>query len=105
MVTAVPLLVIVALCGSRTPAVKLPEVSGLPVRIPFEVSTTVPVKDAVALFTSWAVTLMLNAVPAVCVPIGPPPLFSTRKWSRGPTVNVTVACWAIVMLSVVSLAV
>jgi hypothetical protein len=86
-----PVFVIVTLCGSSTPAVNVPDVTGLPVRAPVEVSDTVEVNDVtVLLFTSCAVILKLNAVPAVCVPIVPPPLFSTLKWSRAPGLTVAI---------------
>jgi hypothetical protein len=48
-----PVFVMVTLCGSSTPPVKLPEVTGLPVRAPVEVNDAVEVNDVtVLLFTS-----------------------------------------------------
>jgi hypothetical protein len=48
-----PVFVMVTLCGSSTPATKLPEVTGLPVRTPVEVNDAVEVNDVtVLLFTS-----------------------------------------------------
>jgi hypothetical protein len=75
-----PVLVILTLCGSSTPDVNAPEGTGLPVNAPLEVSDAVDVKDVtVLLFTSCAVMRRMNAVPAVCVPIVPPPDCSTLK--------------------------
>ena len=75
-----PVFVIVTLCGSSTPATKLPEVTGLPVKAPVEVRDAVETNDVtVLLFTSCAVRRRLNAVPAIWVPIAPPPVFSTLK--------------------------
>src|SRR5437773_2373499 len=75
-----PMLVIVTLCGSNTPAVNVPDVTGAPASAPLDVNVTGPVKVVtVLLLTSCAVTRMLNAVAAVCVAIVPPPVFSTRK--------------------------
>ena len=45
-----------------------------------EVRSTVPVKPVtVLLLPSWAVTLTLKPVPAVCVPMAPPLVFATTK--------------------------
>jgi hypothetical protein len=52
---------------------------------------TVPAKPVtVLLFASRAVTLIVNALPAVCVAIAPPPELSTRKFATAPGVTVTV---------------
>ena len=59
-----PVLVIVTLCGSSTPATKFP-VTGLPVSVPVEVSDAVEVNEVtVLLLTSCAVMRRPNAVPA-----------------------------------------
>src|SRR5207249_4471032 len=58
--------------------------------VPVDVMVAVPVNPVtVLLFASRAVILMLTAVPAVCVPMAPPPAFSTRKLFSAPgfTVN------------------
>src|SRR5207247_3476701 len=58
--------------------------------VPVDVSVAVPLNPVtVLLFASRAVILMLTAVPAVCVPMAPPPNASTRKLLSAPgfTVN------------------
>ena len=44
----------------------------------------------VLLLASWAVILMENGVPAVCVPMGRPPGASTLKWVSGPATTLKV---------------
>jgi hypothetical protein len=44
---------------------------------------------------------MLNAVPATCVPIAPPPNFSTRKLFNVPCVQVTEAALLIATVLIV----
>ena len=86
-----PVLEIVTLCEANTPPVKaavvpLPEES-----IPLEVMFTVPVNPVtVLLLPSRAVTLTLNALPAVCVGMVPPPELSTRKFAKTPGSTVKV---------------
>ena len=84
VIVKLPVLEIVTLCEARTPELKaavvpLPEDS-----IPVEVMFTVPVKPVtVLLLVSCAVTLMLNALPAVCVLILP-----RAKWCNAPAFTV-----------------
>ena len=70
-----PVFEIVTLCEANTPAVKLSVVPPPAESVPVEVMATVPVKPVTVLFqVSRAVILMLKAVPAVWVPMGPPPV-------------------------------
>src|SRR5881397_840850 len=84
-----PVFEIVTLCEASTPdanAAVVPPADSVPV----DVMVAVPVNPVtVLLFASRAVILMLNAVPAVCVPMAPPPAASTRKLFSTPgfTVN------------------
>src|SRR2546427_789868 len=79
----------VPLGGPAAPAVNATVVTGAPTSAPVDVSVAVPVKSVfVLLFASRAVIRRLNAVPAVCVAIAPPPVFSTRKLSSAPGVTV-----------------
>src|SRR3989442_7045076 len=81
-----PVLVRAPLWGPRPPAVNATVVTGAPTSTPVDVSVAVPVKSVFALlFASRAVIRRLNAVPAVCVAIAPPPVFSTRKLYSKPT--------------------
>src|SRR2546430_17450879 len=69
---------------STTPAVNaavVPPADSVPVDVMVAVRVN-PV--TVLLFASRAVILMLNAVPAVCVPMAPPPAVSTRKLFSTP---------------------
>src|SRR5437867_2949301 len=80
---------IVTMCGASRPAVTAAVVPPAD-NVPVDVMVAVPVNPVtVLLFASRAVILMLNAVPAVCVPMAPPPAFSTRKLFSAPgfTVN------------------
>lgn len=82
VIVKLPVFVIVTLTGSRTPAEN--DADGfVNTNVPVEVRLTLllaPLKlVTVLLLLSRAVILMLNAVPAVCVPIGPPPDCSTEK--------------------------
>ena len=78
MVLRVPAWVTVTL-SVRTPLTKLLETVGLMVPA-LVVRFTVPVKLlTVLLFASCAVIITLKAVPAACVPMGPPPPASTKK--------------------------
>src|SRR5439155_18653110 len=75
---------IVTLCEASTPDAKAAVVPPAD-SVPVEVMVAVPLKPVtVLLFTSRAVILMLNAVPAVCVPMAPPPNASTRKLLSAP---------------------
>src|SRR5439155_1524785 len=63
-----PVYEIVTLCEASTPAVNAAVVPPAD-SVPVDVMVAVPVNPVtVLLFTSRAVILMLNAVPAVCVP-------------------------------------
>ena len=78
-----PMLEMVTLWETSTPLVNV-DVVPLPAdREPVDVISTVfptPVKAVtVLLLASSAVIWMLNAVPAFCVPMAPPPAASTRK--------------------------
>src|SRR5881396_3665139 len=80
---------IVTLCEASTPAVNAAVVPPAD-SVPVDVMVAVPVNPVtVLLFASRAVILMLNGVPAVCVPMAPPPATSTRKLFSTPgfTVN------------------
>src|SRR5437016_9145092 len=85
-----PMFEIVTLCEASTPdangAVVPPADS-----VPVDVIVAVPVNPVtVLLFASRAVILMLNAVPAVCVGMAPPPgAASTRKLFSTPGFTVT----------------
>ena len=100
-----PVLVIVTLSPLRTPFVNEFVVIGAPTSVPVEVRFTLfplPVKlVTVLLKASWAVMVMLKAVPAVCGLL----MFAKVKWSNAPAVKVTWAVWAIETLSLVSVAV
>jgi hypothetical protein len=91
VIVKLPVLEIVTLCEANTPAVNaavvpLPEES-----VPVEVMFTVPVNPVtVLLFASRAVTLIVNAFPAICVAIAPPPEPSTKKFAKTPGFTVTV---------------
>src|SRR5207244_11545798 len=75
---------IVTLCEVSTPAVNAAVVPPAD-NVPVDVMVAVPVNPVtVLLFASRAVILMLNAVPAVCVPMAPPPAASTRKLLSAP---------------------
>src|SRR5205823_1761068 len=79
-----PVFEIVTLCEASTPdanAAVVPPADSVPVGV----MLAVPVNPVtVLLFTSRAVILMLNAVPAACVPMAPPPAASTRKLFNTP---------------------
>src|SRR5436309_15977759 len=80
---------IVTLCEANTPAVNAAVVPPAD-SVPVDVMVAVPVNPVtVLLFASRAVILMLNAVPAVCVPMAPPPDFSTSKLFSTPGFTVT----------------
>src|SRR5438552_4156096 len=84
-----PVFEIVTLCEASTPDANVAVVPPAD-SVPVDVMVAVPLKPVtVLLFTSRAVILMLNAVPAVCVPMAPPPNASTRKLLSAPgfTVN------------------
>ncbi len=84
-----PVFEIVTLWVERTPAVKEAVVPLPDDNVPVELTSTVPVNPVtVLLFASRAVTLMSNTVPAVCVPIFPPPDASTKKLSNAPGLTV-----------------
>jgi hypothetical protein len=73
---------IVTLCDASTPLVNVPDTDGMIVPAFVVRSTVAPVPVncvTVALDPSRAVILMLNAVPATCVPMLPPAAASTRK--------------------------
>src|SRR5438552_2959260 len=75
---------IVTLCEASTPAVNAAVVPPAD-SVPVEVMVAVPVNPVtVLLFASSAVILMLNAVPAACVPMAPPPAASTRRLFNTP---------------------
>src|SRR2546426_754772 len=85
-----PVFEIVTLCEVSTPDANAAVVTGAPTSVPVDVSVAVPVNPVtVLLFASRAVILMLNGVPAICVPMAPPPNASTRKLFSAPgfTVN------------------
>src|SRR5579862_3153290 len=85
IVNPVPVFVIVTAWAVRTPLLKDPLVTGVPVSVPVEVSDAVLLNDVtVLLCASRAVIRMLNAVPAVCVGIAPPPWTSTKKLASAP---------------------
>src|SRR6266508_962450 len=57
-----------------------------------ELMSTVPVNPVTVLSSaSWATTLTSNEEPAVCVPIAPPDVLVTAKWSRLPGPNVRLS--------------
>src|SRR5206468_3804899 len=85
-----PMFEIVTLCEASTPDANVAVVTGAPTSVPVDVSVAVPVNPVtVLLVASPAVILILNAVPAVCLPMAPPPAASTRKLLSPPrfTVN------------------
>ncbi len=94
-VAPAPACVSVTLQLASTPAVKVPVVASPADPARFDVTSTVapaPSKLVTVLpFASCAVMRIENGVPAVCVPIAPPPAASTRKWSSAPAVNATAA--------------
>ncbi len=74
----------------RTPATNAADTVGVIVPAVVDRSTG-PVKlVTVLLFASCAVTLTLNAVPAVCVGMLPPAPASTLKWCSAPAVTLNV---------------
>src|SRR5947199_93129 len=80
---------IVTLCEANTPAVNAAVVPPAD-SVPVDVMVAVPVNPVtVLLFTSRAVILMLNPVPAVCNSSHPPPAYATRNLFSTPgfTVN------------------
>src|SRR5204863_4368413 len=97
---------------ARTPPVNAADCTHPALHVLLEVTSTVPVNPVTVLLKeSWAVTLTLKGVPAVWVPMAPPPAASTSKWSRAPgfTVrlavpvlveSVPVTVWALVTLAV-----
>src|SRR5437016_3035344 len=101
-----PVFEIVTLCEASTPdanAAVVPPADSVPV----DVMVAVPVNPVtVLLFTSRAVILMLNAVPAACVPMAPPPAASTRKLFSAPGFTVIRGLvFAVFEPSVISVAV
>src|SRR2546425_1486797 len=81
VIVKLPRFEMVTLWEASTPPTKV-AVGPLPAdKVPVELIVTCPVKPVtVALLTSCAVILMLKAVPAVCVPMSPPPAASTLNF-------------------------
>jgi hypothetical protein len=73
----------VTLWEANTPLVNVAVVPLPAERVPVDVISTVlpaPVNGVTVLFSvSWAVIWILKEVPAVCVPMFPPPAASTKK--------------------------
>jgi hypothetical protein len=87
---AEPASVSVTDCEASTPDAKAAVVTGEPTSPAFEVRIAVPTNPATVLLkASLAVILIVNATPAVCWGMAPPPAFSTRKLLSAPgfTVN------------------
>src|SRR6059036_2119805 len=101
-----PVFEIVTLCEVSTPAVNAAVVPPAD-SVPVDVMVAVPVNPVtVLLFTSRAVILMLNAVPAACVPMAPPPAASTRKLFNTPGFTVIRGLvFSVFVPSVISVAV
>src|SRR5437867_267213 len=101
-----PVFEIVTLCEVSTPAVNATVVPPAD-SVPVDVMVAVPVNPVtVLLFASRAVILMLNADPAVCVGMTPPPIFSTRKLFSTPGFTVIRGLvFAVFVPSVISVAV
>src|SRR5947208_2747057 len=71
---------------ARTPEVIAAESVHAEVHVLLDLRSTVRVNPVTVLLKeSRAMTLTLKGVPAVWVPIEPPPAASTLKWSRDPT--------------------
>src|SRR5213593_1896667 len=84
MVFPAPASVTVTLCDASTPAANALDVVGLIVPA-VVLRLAVPVNPVtVLLLASCAVIVMLNGVPAVCVPMLPPPAASTRNFANTP---------------------
>ncbi len=83
VIVKLPVLLMVTLWEASTPLVKVAVVPLPADRVPVElISTVLPApsnRTTVLLFASWAVTRISNPVPAVWVPIAPPPTATTRK--------------------------
>src|SRR5439155_1087485 len=68
---------------ARTPEVNAADCTHPALHVLVEVTSTVPVNPVTVLLkVSWAVTLTLKGVPAVWVPMAPPEVSVTAKWSR-----------------------
>jgi hypothetical protein len=92
VIVKLPVLETVTPCEARTPFVNAAVVPAPAESGPVEVTSTVPVNPVTVLLpASRATTRTLKLVPAVCVPTGPPPAASTRKWSSAPGLTVNEA--------------
>ena len=84
MVFPAPASVTVTLCDASTPAANALDVVGL-IDPAVVLRLAVPVNPVtVLLLASCAVSMMLKAVPAVCVPMLPLPAASTRNFANTP---------------------
>src|SRR5437763_4447139 len=92
---------------ARTPPVNAADCTHPALHVLLEVTSTVPVNPVTVLLKeSWAVTLTLKGVPAVWVPMVPPPAASTLKWSSPASFTVKVlevpvlpvAAWSVAVM-------
>ena len=83
VIVKLPVFVMVTLWEAITPLVNVAVVPLPADKVPVELMSTVfPAPSngvTVLLLASWAVTWILKAMAAVCVPMAPPPTASTRK--------------------------